>query len=210
MFPGSVVLVTRRRLRKIGTVCATSAPAESFSCLFASRAASKSREIDSTSSAGDSIPRKSRFQTAASRRRLFAALHDVFKSREISGFPLSFAGFFVLIGRSSAVRRPSRPAPARDVSSTDSIIGRNRSRRIRRPRHRFDARERGGAYEVLAATPTVVIGHQLGLSKNNKQKQRLTEKSRSQTRVICATPFGKGAESGRSKWFLCCVCRSPR
>jgi hypothetical protein len=50
----------------------------------------------------------------------------------------------------------------------------------------------------------------LELCENIEYKQHLAEKLRSQTRVICATPFGKGAESGCWEWFLCCVCRSPR
>jgi hypothetical protein len=64
-------LVTRRWLsNQHGVRDARPDLAGSFPCLFASRAASKSREIDSMSPAGDSIPRKSRFRIAARKRRL--------------------------------------------------------------------------------------------------------------------------------------------
>ena len=51
---------------------------------------------------------------------------------------------------------------------------------------------------------------QMELFKKSYKNQLVAGKYRSRLRVICATPIGKGAESGCWKRFLCCVCRSPR
>jgi hypothetical protein len=44
------------------------------------------------------------------------------------------------------------------------------------------------------------------LFQNKHKKQDVAEKVRSRPRVICATPIAKGAQSGASELFLCCVC----
>jgi len=61
-------------------------------------AAAKSREIDSMSSAGDSIPRKSRFQIVVRKRRVLPALYKRLPIPRSIGLSSSFAGFLPWLG----------------------------------------------------------------------------------------------------------------
>ena len=176
---------------------------------------SKSREIDSMAPAGASIPRKSRFQIMVRKRRVLlhsisrVLLHSI-KRLPIPGsigLRLSFAGFlpgWASVGGEAASRPARAPAidtilgvesPAADSASSPSI--------------RCERGALAGTSRLLRC-PHRQSRRQLELFENTKSKQWLAAKLQSQTRVICATPFGKRAASGRSKRFLCCVCRSPR
>jgi hypothetical protein len=61
------------------------------------------------SSAGDSIPRKSRFRIRGAQAPAFAALHHA-TDPEKYWASIIFRRFFAQVGRPPAVRRPSRPA----------------------------------------------------------------------------------------------------
>jgi hypothetical protein len=122
-----------------------------------------------------------------------------------------FRRFRPWLGVRSTVRRASRPAPACEglvyrlyngcvivrCGFGDLAFDSMRGRRAR-------------GTNRLVRCPHRQSRSRLELLENIEQKQYLAEKPRSQTRVICATPFGKGAESGCWERFLCCVCRSPR
>jgi hypothetical protein len=166
----------------------------------------------------DSIPRESRFRITARNRRICRTSINAFRSREMPGFHHLSPVFLPWLGvrRRWDARRGLRPhamslvpclynrceiaiigakSPAVDSASPPSIrckrgalVGTNRL--LQRPQQRSES--------------------QLELFENTEWKQWFAEKLRSQARVICATPFGKGAGFGCSKWFLCCVCRSPR
>ena len=80
--------------------------AERFRRLFASGAALKSREIDSTSSAGDSIPRKIAVPDRGVHAPAFAARYDVFdpgKYRASHHLSPVFCPDWAFVGRETAV-----------------------------------------------------------------------------------------------------------
>jgi hypothetical protein len=82
-------------------------------CLSASRAASKSHEIDSTSSAGDSIPRKISVPDRGVHAPALAALYDVSdpgKYRASHRLSPVFCPDWAFAGRET----PAAASPARD------------------------------------------------------------------------------------------------
>ena len=164
-------------------------------------------KLISMAPAGDSIPRKSRFQIMV--RKRWVLPHSIKRLRIPGsiGLRLSFAGFlpgWASVGGEAASRPARAPAidtilgvesPAADSASSPTI--------------RCERGALAGTSRLLRC-PHRQSRCQLELFENTEWKQSLAAKRQSQTRVICATPVGKGAASGRSKRFLCCVCRSPR
>jgi len=71
----------------------------------ASRAVSKSREIDSRRQRADSIPRPLRFQIAACERRDVPHPANAFRPRE-SRASIIFRGFLALVGRATDGETP--------------------------------------------------------------------------------------------------------
>jgi hypothetical protein len=73
--------------------------------VIASRAVSKSREIDSRRQRADSIPRPLRFQIAACERRDVPHPVNAFRPRE-SRASIIFRGFLALVGRATDGETP--------------------------------------------------------------------------------------------------------
>ncbi len=102
---------------------------------------------------------------------------------------------------SQASRRPT------DLTSLCRRDGRAWIRRLRRS---ILCGESSGWGKRVGGSSRQQSARQMELFKNTHVKQYLARKTRSRLRVICATPFGKGVESGGWERFLYCVCRSPR
>jgi len=69
---------------------------------------------------------------------------------------------------------------------------------------RFD--EASESESGFAAVPATPIRVSIGLIKNTEYKQTFRKKFRSRSRVICATPVGKGAGPGGSeRSFVACA-----
>ena len=147
VFPGFVVLVTHRRLsNRHGVRNATPDLRGGFSlsvCL--------TRRVENRVKLIRRRQRATRFHANRgsrpwrARAGFFAILYDVFdpgKYRASHHLSPAFCPGWAFFGRetpiAACVRTPS-------VSSIDSILGRNRPRRIRRPRLRFDASESAAA-----------------------------------------------------------------
>jgi hypothetical protein len=160
--------------------------------------------------AGDSIPRKFPANQGSRSQRASAGSINAFDPEKYRAF-IIFLRFWPWLGVRSTVRRASRPAPA-----CEGLVCRlyNRCAIVRCGFGdlAFDSMRgrRARGTNRLVRCPQRQSRGRLELFENTEQKQSLAEKVRSQTRVICATPFGKGAEPGCWEWFLCCVCRSPR
>jgi hypothetical protein len=199
--------------------------------VFASRARSKSREIDSISPAG-SI----RFHAHGGSRPLHTSAGglphsiDAFRSRE-SPTSIIFCRFLPWLGRPSMERRSSRPAPACDEPRPLSLLWAcNRPLRIRRPRLRFGARgacRRASAACCGARTDdcgvswkySKICNRNSALQRNFNHKRVLfvqhplekgpTEVARSGSLVACAEVLGncdQATEGGiprssRFRWF---------
>ena len=134
----------------------------------------------------------------------FAALCNTFRSREIPGLPSSFAVFcpgWASVEGGGDARRGLRSSPMSLVRSlyNGCVIARDNGGVIVRGGFgglAFDSmwERRVGGREPLVGVPTPISRCQLKLFKNTEYNQCLAEKLQSQTRVICATPFGKGAD----------------
>jgi hypothetical protein len=157
MFPGSAVSMTLSN--RHGIRAARPDPGRSFRHVFAQASRRNRGKLIRWHRRADSIPRESRFQIGARKRRV--SPHSIMPSD-----PAKYRAFHPLSPvfcpgwRPSRVRRPSRPAPATDEPRPLSLYKvRNRPQRTRRPHLRFDAREARWRARAACcgATPPIAV-----------------------------------------------------